>query len=384
MSSPRSSIVFALVLASCSSTSSSDDPFLEKPSFTGQVGTPVAAVVDRDVLFVTAKVDGADRSLSIDTGSPVLSLTDPSKTGIERVSLEIGGVSFAKVGAIVTPQGVGSTLGCSILCSFAIGLNYRDAEFTLGGGPAPPNLFPEAAASFELLGGGDEVIFQTRANLPASRVVMTAMIEGVPRRVVIDSGAGTSVVRSSIFDALVADGRSTLSLVVATQSGVQTAREARLRSIQIGSADVMRAPVLSGAALDGILVDDAGNPFDMLVGGSFLREFYVVVDYPNKTLHLSRYTTRDHVHEPEVRVGIEVDANHFVQRVLPGSDAEKVGITAGNEVLAVDDVSTDKMSQLDLAAALVGPPGSTHRLSLDVGVNTVEKTVKVEDGLPIP
>lgn len=384
-----SPIVFAFVLASCSHGSSpaDEDPFTTTPSFTGKAGTPIAAVVERDILFVPAKVNGEGRTLGIDTGSPVFSLTDPSTTGIEHVSLEIGGVSFANVGAAVTSQGVGSTLGCSILCGFAIGLNYRDARFTLGVDretAAPPDLFAEAVAPFELLGGGAKVIFQTRANLPASRIVLTAMIEGVPRRVVIDSGAGTCVVRSSIFDALVADARSTLSLVVATQSGVQTAREARLRSIQIAGAEVTRAPVIAGPALDAILQDDDGQPFDVILGGSFLREFYVVVDYPNRSLHLSRYTTRDHVREQEVRVGIEVDASHTVQHVLPGSDAEKVGVTAGDVVLAVDGVPTDEMTQLELAATLVGPIGSSHRLTLDQGVVTVDRTVKVEDVLPIP
>ena len=73
-----------------------------------------------------------------------------------------------------------------------------------------------------------------------------------------------------------------------------------------------------------------------------------------------------------------------MQHVVEGSDAEKVGVVAGDVVLAVDDVSTDKMTQLELAAALVGPPGSSKRLSLDQGVVTVEKTVKVEDVLPVP
>ena len=66
----------------------------------------------------------------------------------------------------------------------------------------------------------------------------------------------------------------------------------RVRTLTVGDETVSNPAVMTigDTILDGIQTE-VRHPVDGLLGGNFLREFMVTVDYPQRTLHLQRYTT---------------------------------------------------------------------------------------------
>jgi carboxyl-terminal processing protease len=53
-----------------------------------------------------------------------------------------------------------------------------------------------------------------------------------------------------------------------------------------------------------------------------------------------------------------------VAQVIPGSPAEQAGIMAGDEIIAVDEISTDGQNDAGLTALRRGPPGAEVRLTI--------------------
>jgi hypothetical protein len=160
--------------------------------------------------------------------------------------------------------------------------------------------------------------------------------------------------------------------------------------VVVQGQEVKDAVAASGAKVDQLidnLVIEVGHPVDGLLGAPFLREFFVTVDYPNKNLDLSRFTSEDHIHDEYRRVGIDLagqlapnGASYFVHQVYPGTDAAMKNITLGEHLLAIDDVMLDQLDAVTVDTMLLGDVGTTHKLQFS------DKTVvvKVEDLLPLP
>ena len=100
-------------------------------------------------------------------------------------------------------------------------------------------------------------------------------------------------------------------------AGQTRARVTRSRSVSVAGQEVTNIPVM---AFDNAIIDsmstELGYPVDGLLGGDFLREFAVTIDYPAGQLMLSRYATRDHIVDEFKRVGLWLAASGATCRTM--------------------------------------------------------------------
>ena len=403
----RALLVLGLSLAplACSSPSTSGTPY------TGKTGQPTAATLTENVFVLPVTIDGkSGPQLIVDTGSPVVVVNPASAmggipSGIGSVAaLGVAGLSFANaavIGAdIIQAPGasipISGVLGCTILCSLPVAFNYRDRQLTFGAGPLPGAIEATGGDSaFRLAGGGRAQLpgVKGTVDLPASRILVTATIEGIEHPFIIDTGASSVFVRKSLFAKVTADGRGQLKSQVSTVEGEASTTLFRLRSVALGGAEVKSAPAAQSATIDGLLDgvgQEVGQPIDGLLGGTFLREFFVTIDYPASHVSLRRYATRDHIVDEGSRIGIELSSASgvvAVTRVFPGTDAEKQGVKVSDRIASIDGQPTDKVAQSDLAGRISGTVGSSHVVQFGcAGCTgfTGTRTLRVDDLLPLP
>ena len=131
---------------------------------------------------------------------------------------------------------------------------------------------------------------------------------------------------------------------------------------------------------------------DGLLGGNFLRNFLVTIDYPEGVLHLQRYTTppiADEFQRVGVELGIANGAHRYgIARVYPGSDAAAKQLSVGDEVVSVDGVALDDLDPLAADDSLNGTVGATKMIGLGnahtSGLTNTTITVRVDDLIPPP
>jgi predicted aspartyl protease len=363
--------------------------------------TPAKASFEGDVVFVDAAVNGKAGKLLVDTGSP-LNLFGPDRFGVpggqSRVgSVAVGGLTVLDVPVIGYLPGGGLSdgiLGGGTLCQFVTTIDYRAGTVTLGAVPDVAGVeSPGITASFSLEGGG-RGLFSTGdvVDFPATRIVVDAKIDGVAHSFVVDTGASFAVVRKSLHDTLVRDGRKELPVDVALVSGTAVANAFRLRTLEVAGAVV--PSVVAAYPGNDSLLDAVGqevhHPVDGLVGGTFLREFLLVIDYPGRKMRLARYATREHVRDAFARIGASLvhrptSTHHYqVDQIFGGTDAQAQGMKVGDFVVSVDDVTLDPLDVEKADLALRGDVGTSHTVVLArAGVDTTI-TVKTDDLLPLP
>jgi hypothetical protein len=387
-------------LVGCGGSSDAGAPNAHGRATTG-APTPAKASFEGDVIFIDAAVNGKTGKLLVDSGSP-LNLFGPVKFGLpsgqSRVgSVVVGGLTILDVPALgYLPSGgelSDGILGGGTLCQFVTTIDYRDGSVTLGPTPAGAGVGPPTTIPFSLEGGGHG-LFSTGdvVDFPATRIVVTAKVEGVDHSFVVDTGASFAVVRRSLHDALVADGRKELPVDVSLVAGAATANAFRMRSLEIGGALV--TSVVAAYPGSDTLLDSVGqevhHPIDGLVGGTFLREFLLAIDYPAKQLRLSRYGTRDHVHDAFSRIGVSltqrpVSAHHYqIDQLFAGTDAVAQGMKVGDFVVSVDDVALDPLDVDQADVALRFDAGTSHSVVLTRAGKDLSVTVRADDLLPLP
>ncbi len=158
-----------------------------------------------------------------------------------------------------------------------------------------------------------------------------------------------------------------------TLFGPTSVRVARLRELAVvgGSGQVSRPGVdviLTAGALSAALERVVGEPVHGILGDSFLRHFRMAIDFRNHMLWLGPRTRSGDERKFEYcQPGLEIERigrSARVSGVVEGSPAERAGITAGDQVVAVGRLSALHASILELARALEGPPGSKVRIRL--------------------
>jgi hypothetical protein len=229
---------------------------------------------------------------------------------------------------------------------------------------------PGTTAPFSLLGGGESTVTGVPGSVtfPRSRVVVTAVIEGETHSLVVDTGSTYVIVRQSVFESLARDGRSTLAGVDTAGVGASSsASVTRLRSFSVGGEEVSGLVASASTGFDASLdaaSQEVGRTIDGLVGGSFLRDFYVTVDYPRTELVLQRYTEGAPTFDAFDCVGVLVAEDGAVAQVFAGSDAEKQGVVVGDVIVAVDGTPLAGKGTLAIRDLLSGPVGSTKKVTL--------------------
>jgi len=407
----RASVVASLLLlfSGCGPASSNEpaplnDEGLPELDVSGQEGIPIPATNIADILVVDVSVNGVSAPIGVDTGSPVL-LLGPS--GFPKANLPNGAgtVDTMTLGAltfknayvvaadlITSPDEeapLHGLLGCQILCNFAVTFNYRDQQLTLGQGSLPNHIGEDVATPFSLLGGGQGAITGVSGivHIPKSRVVVKATVEGVEHSFMVDTGASITLLRSALLDDLAKDGRAVMGgLQSQIVGGTTSISVARLKSVSIGGEEVKGLIASEDEtfekALDAVSLE-IGQKLDGLIGGSYLRNFYVTIDYPNTTFHLRRYAEGAPTYDAFDRVAFSVNTKtKLIEQVIAGTKAEEMGLTKGDEVLEVDGVAIDSAE-----VSMAGEIGSSKMIHFgktakpELSMQTV--AIPVEDILPL-
>jgi hypothetical protein len=368
------------------------------------MGAPAVldATLSSNVFAVSLAVGATQRNAVVDTGAPV-TLLDPAafpgetlpkgqgtvaRLSLGSLSVSDASVIGAAVGASTADGPVPALVGGDFLCHFATSFDYRQPRVFLGDSALPTDLAAPVTVSAPVLGGGmgalpvgGEIVV---VKLPATRIVVSGTLDGVERTFVLDSGASLNVLSPAAFSALVADGRKTLGgLEASTVMGSAGLTMARARTLSVGGAEAQGVLVASlDSPLFGALAREVGRPVDGLLGGTFLREFFVTVDYAGEQVSLRRYPTRAHVHDELTRAGFTLapittatpgTPHYSVGSVFAGSDAATQGLTAGTAILAIDGTALEPLSAEAANALLLGAAGTTK------AVQTINATVMVKD-----
>jgi Aspartyl protease len=404
----------------------------------GMLGSPSSALVGANLVFANAALNGTAElhpglafGMLIDTGSPVV-LIDPSlfnmpgpatnaditgninlglvdKNGDIVVTLD--NIPALKLSdAMMTSLGFGGILGGNVMSQFSVQLNYADPmdAFRLGDNGVEPTGVetPGASIPFTLKSGGTASVMLSNTvtspvvTIPPTRIPLTVSIDGgdTVYHFLLDTGASEVSVRTSVYDTLTADGRPQLSgFQITTVLGGSDASVTRARTIGIGGETVPNVPVMTIPG-DGLLDEiggELGYQLDGLLGGSFLRNFLVTIDYPHGQLHLQRYTTETWVDEFQ-RVGIALGgtpltSQHYYNAgvVYPGTDAANQGIVAGDEIVSIDGTQLDQpLDPITADNLLNGAVGTTKAIGLGMAhaaalSNTIVN-VMVDDLIPNP
>jgi hypothetical protein len=377
----------------------------------GMPGMPSPARTGANLIFAEVDVNGHDGPLMlVDTGSP-FTLIDPDRLpdisfpdrAQVPVDLTFGSFTIDDVPAIQTrfltdgSFSIPPIVGGNLMREFSTQLDYRGMQLTIGDGADATGVETGSDVDFELQGGGAGTIDPQQTmvvHYPSTRVALNVDIDGTSHPVILDSGASEVTVRQALFDDLVADGRpQTSGFALSTASGPMSGRVTRAQSISVGGEVVTNPAVLSlgDDALFDALAREIGHPVDGLLGGSFLREFLVTIDYPHRTLRLQRYVPPSPVPDEFKRIGVEIQRNgsgFAVSKVYAGSDAAAKQLAVGDVITSIDG---QELAGMDLLAAdllLDGTVGETKQVGLGETANASLANsvipIRVDDLLPAP
>src|SRR5579871_1026638 len=223
MRTPRRAALVLFGLAGCSSSS----PHLPGPPSAPPLPSRTELVAFTrllDSFVVPVEVGGSTTLMQVDTGNPWVEVNPKT---FPDAPLHVGHVAtlgveserlanvqiVSKSSSCQSPDQafqITGFLGCTVLCKSVVSFNYRDVAFTIGPQPAPPDLLPGTKIPFTLEGGGTTPLGGFTVTTPPSRIVVTADIEGVPHRMMIDTGASLVTVDKALFASITKDGRPKL------------------------------------------------------------------------------------------------------------------------------------------------------------------------------
>lgn len=365
-------------------------PCHERPlTIEGTRGMPVQAQLVSNVFVLPVKLGASSGRMLFDTGAPI-TLGDPGVFTAETfpassgpMKLEVGALRFPTASVVtyraglVLPDGpLGGIVGGDLLCHFTTRFDYRDESLTLGEGTLPMNLQAPVTVPSPIIGGGKGLAPSGEVlEFPPTRVLVTVNLEGTERTLVLDSGASYTVVTDAVFNALVADGRKVLTgLQVTTVMGQAGTKLARARTLSLGAAQAQGSIVATAdTVLLASLTREAGRTVDGLLGGTFLREFLVSIDYAKGELTLHRYAERTHVKDEMVRAGVVLKAStsgtqgYEVGLLFPNTDAAAKGLKVGDRVSSIDGQPLVGMDSLQVDRLLIGTAGQTRTFGLLTG-----------------
>ena len=406
MRTRRSAALLLLGLAGCSSASTTAPGPPSGPPLAPRAELVAFTRLDDSVL-VPVDVGGTTALLQVDTGNPWVEVDPkvfpeaPSHVGsVGMLSVEserltnVQVVSQSSSCASADEGGIriGGFLGCTVLCKSIVSFDYRDVYFNLGRQEAPPDLLPETKIPFALEGGGTTVLNGFSVPTPPSRIVVSVAIEGVAHRMIVDTGASLVTVDQAVFTSITKDGRPELSGGIAcTTSGPSKTTAARVLTVSVAEAVVHDVVIAHDTAFDVTLErisEDAGETIEGSLGGTFLDQFYVTIDYPAGELHLAPYADTSFALDPARLVGFSIKAKtgggYVVSNVVLGTDAASKGVEVGDEILAIDGQELAPLALPEATVLLFGNVGATKMVHFGTAAKLDHMTVaiKVNEFLP--
>ncbi|HVV48157.1 MAG TPA: aspartyl protease family protein [Polyangia bacterium] len=412
----------------------------------GTLGQPSTALISGNLIFVNASMNAMAEEpglfgMLIDSGSPVV-LIDPDLFGGRppataaqiptTVNLGLLDASGRPVVIIddapalqlstqmMDTLGFGGILGGDVMRKFSVQLDYAAPMmegFCLGctAGARDDVQSPGGAVPFKLGGGGNSPVTlgsdaqgnpinSPVTNIPPTRIPVTVTIDGTDHQFIVDTGATEVSLRSTVYAQLVSDGRAQLmsGIAIMTIAGASNASVSRAKTIAVGGVTVADPPVMTimsgdpsdpDPLLDNIS-QELNTQIDGLLGGSFLRNFLVTIDYPAGQLHLQPYNTppiADEFRRVGFTIGLDAAGQNFVvESVYPGTDAAAQNIMVNDEIVAVDGTTLTSVGYVATADALLdGTPGTSKMISFgrktgDVSLENSTLSVMVDDLIPNP
>src|SRR6185312_13954133 len=291
--------------------------------------------------------------------------------------------------------GFGGILGGNVMRNFSVQLDYSAPMmegFCLGCTASTTRTdvqSPGGVVDFTLAGGGNRA------------VGLSATLDSpvTDHLCIVDTGATVVSLRSTVYASLVADGRAQLTsgITIMTVAGASNAAVTRAKSITVGGQTVLDPSVMTIMSNDNdsLLMSisvEVNKQIDCLLGGSYLRNFLVTIDYPVGELHLQPYDTApipDEFRRVGFTIGLDVTGKHFVvQAVYPNTDAAAQGVMVNDEIVAVDGVTLSGfVASAD--ATLDGALGTSKMITFgamtgDASLANQTVSIKVDDLIPNP
>jgi hypothetical protein len=415
------------------------------------LGQPSTALIAGNLIFVNAATDGMKEQqgyfgMLIDSGSPVVLLdptlfnrTPPTTDAQIPITVNLGllnangnpvvvinNVPALQVSnAMMDALGFGGILGGDVMRNFSVQLDYSAPMmdgFCLGcdASTTRTDISPGGTIPFTLKGGGRSSVTlgtDSRGNpinspvstIPPTRIPVNVFFDGTDSSnehlCILDTGATEVSLRSTVYAGLVSDGRAQLTngIAIMTIAGASNASVSRTKSITVGGVTVSDPPVMTIVSndpsnpdplLDSISNNELHEQIDCLLGGSFLRNFLVTIDYPNGQLHLQPFVTPpipDEFRRAGFTIGLDASGSNFVvASVYPNTDAAAQGIMVNDLIVSVDGTSLVSVGYVATADALLdGTPGTSKMIKFGnrTGTPALAGTtipVLVDDLIPNP
>ena len=319
--------------------------------------------------------------------------------------------------AMMDALGFGGILGGNVMSQFSVQLDYSAPMmegFCLGCTASTDRTdvqLPGGVVPFSLKGGGHSPVTlgtdgqgnpinSPVVNIPPTRIPVTVNIDGTDYPFIVDTGATEVSLRSTVYDQLTSDGRAQLvsGIAIMTIAGASNASLTRAKTMTVGDSTVANVPVMTimsdtpDQLLNGIS-NELGTQIDGLLGGSFLRNFLVSIDYPNGQLHLQPYLTPpipDEFRRVGITIGLDAANNFVVSSVYPNSDAAAKNIKVNDQIVAIDGASLATVGFVaDADQLLDGTPGTSKTLTFggkttDASLANAMVSVLVDDLIPNP
>ena len=203
------------------------------------------------------------------------------------------------------------------------------------------------------------------------RLAVQAEVDGTPARLIVDTGAGQTLILQSWFvEEQKLRERYPKRLNVVTGAGLlgQTRGEiARLQTLKLGDYTITNAFVEFGTQTNTRPGDIAGY-----VGAGILRRFNLTFDLAGRRLSIEPNASYpvDSPPPASVRSGLVClpeGTNWIVQDLIPGSPAAQAGVRLGDRLLEINGVPVQPLTLAEVKRAFQAEPGTRVRLRLQAG-----------------
>jgi predicted aspartyl protease len=190
-----------------------------------------------------------------------------------RENVDVAITDLSQIGRTVGAK-LDGDLGYNFLRHFRLTIDFRALELKL-----------EDANRIEYFGAPPIAEVPMRLAHPSKPIILVDVHVGGrgPFQFAIDTGTSTTAISPEVADAL---GLKATPIGAATTGGASIAlTAARVSSLRLSGAESRDVDVIIGNFL-AMLSQVAGKKLDGIVGYNFLRNYKVVIDYPNELLRL--------------------------------------------------------------------------------------------------